>query len=121
MDFVYVEDIARANILAAKSDLVDEVFNVASGGETTLLELLQTLLKVIGRTDVQPEFLPERAINPVPRRLADITNAEKNWASSPRSSWKKVCAGSSSGAGRSSQTINTPITPRRQRRLRPRK
>jgi UDP-glucose 4-epimerase len=76
MDFVYVEDVARANILAAKSDVVDEVFNVASGAETTLLELLQTLLKVTGRTDVQPEFLPERAINPVPRRLADISNAE---------------------------------------------
>lgn len=77
MDFVYVEDIARANILAAKSDLVDEVFNIASGVETTLLELLHTLLKVTGRTDVQPEFLPERNINPVPRRLADVTRAEK--------------------------------------------
>lgn len=77
MDFVYVEDIARANILAAKSDVVDEVFNIASGAETTLLELLQMLLKVTGHTDVQPEFLSERKINPVPRRLADITEAEK--------------------------------------------
>jgi UDP-glucose 4-epimerase len=77
MDFVYVEDIARANILAAKSNIVDEVFNVASGAETTLLELLQTLLKVTGHSDVQPEFMPERAINPVPRRLADISKAEK--------------------------------------------
>jgi UDP-glucose 4-epimerase len=72
-----VEDIARANILAAKSNIVDEVFNVASGAETTLLELLQTLLKVTGHSDVQPEFMPERAINPVPRRLADISKAEK--------------------------------------------
>ncbi|HEY6402984.1 MAG TPA: NAD-dependent epimerase/dehydratase family protein [Blastocatellia bacterium] len=77
MDFVYVEDVARANILAAKSDLVDEVFNVASGAETTLLELLQTLLKVTGHSEAQPEFMPERAINPVPRRLADTTKAEQ--------------------------------------------
>jgi UDP-glucose 4-epimerase len=77
MDFVYVEDIARANILAAKSDIVDEVFNIASGAETTLLELLQTLLKVTGQTKVQPEFLPERNVNPVPRRVADVTRAEK--------------------------------------------
>ena len=42
-----------------------------------VLELLQTLLKVVGQSEVQPEFLPERAINPVPRRLADITKAEK--------------------------------------------
>ena len=76
MDFVYVEDIARANILAAKSDVVDEVFNIASGTETTLLELLQMLLKVTGHTEVQPEFQAERKINPVPRRLADITMAE---------------------------------------------
>lgn len=77
MDFVYVEDIARANILAAKSDVVDEVFNIASGAETTLLELLQMLLKVTGQTEIRPEFLPERKINPVPRRLADVTRAEK--------------------------------------------
>ncbi|MCI0391802.1 MAG: NAD-dependent epimerase/dehydratase family protein [Acidobacteria bacterium] len=77
MDFVYVEDVARANIFAAKSEIVDDVFNIGSGAETTLLELLQMLLKITGRTDVQPEFLPERKINPVPRRLADVTKAEK--------------------------------------------
>jgi nucleoside-diphosphate-sugar epimerase len=77
MDFVYVEDIARANILAAKSELADETFNVASGTETTLLELLQLLLEITGQNEAQPEFLPERKINPVPRRLADVTKAEK--------------------------------------------
>jgi UDP-glucose 4-epimerase len=77
MDFVYVEDVARANILAAKSDIVDEVFNVAGGAETTLLGLLQALLKVTGHSDVQPEFLPENKVNPVPRRLADTSKAEK--------------------------------------------
>ena len=35
MDFVYVEDIARANILAMKSDRTDDVYNVASGTETS--------------------------------------------------------------------------------------
>src|SRR5215210_4905587 len=39
MDFVHVEDIARANILALKSDVTDEVFNVASGVETSLDDL----------------------------------------------------------------------------------
>jgi UDP-glucose 4-epimerase len=76
MDFVYVEDIARANILAAKCELTDEVFNIASGEETTLLELLQLLLKITGQSEVQPEFHSERKINPVPRRLADVTRAE---------------------------------------------
>jgi UDP-glucose 4-epimerase len=75
MDFVYVDDIARANLLAMQSDVTDEVFNVASGVETSLLELLQTLLRVVGREDVSPEFGPERAVNPVPRRLADTSKA----------------------------------------------
>lgn len=75
MDFVYSEDIARSNILAAKSNVSDEVFNVASGIDTSLLELLAALLRVTGQTGVQPEFLPERKINPVPCRLADTTKA----------------------------------------------
>src|SRR3954452_23360802 len=37
MDFVNVEDIAQANILAMRSDREDDVYNVASGTETTLL------------------------------------------------------------------------------------
>lgn len=77
MDMIYSEDIARANVLAAKSELVDEVFNIGSGRETTLLQLLQTLLKVTGHEDVQPEFQPLRKVNPVPRRLADVSKARK--------------------------------------------
>ncbi len=74
MDFVYAEDIARANILAAESDVCDRVFNVASGVETSLLDLARTLTRVMG-VDFQPEFKAERKVNPVPRRLADTTSA----------------------------------------------
>src|SRR5262249_1723827 len=44
MDFVYVEDIARANLLAAMSAASGEVFNIGSGVETSLSDLAQTLL-----------------------------------------------------------------------------
>lgn len=74
MDFVYAEDIARANILAAKADVTDEVFNIASGQETSLDELANTLLKVMG-ANLQPAYGPERKVNPVPRRLADVNKA----------------------------------------------
>lgn len=77
MDFIHVEDIARANILAMAGDVSDEVFNVASGVETSLLELLRALLRTTGKEHVQPLFLPERSVNPVPRRLADISKAER--------------------------------------------
>jgi UDP-glucose 4-epimerase len=77
MDFVHVRDVARSNILGAKADATDEVFNVASGTETSLAELAQALASVMGRNDLVPEFGPERSINPVPRRLASTEKAER--------------------------------------------
>jgi UDP-glucose 4-epimerase len=76
MDFVYIEDIARANILAAKTDITDEVFNIASGVETSLNDLAHSLLKVM-ESDLKPEYGAERKVNPVQRRLADITKAKQ--------------------------------------------
>ncbi|WP_446213962.1 NAD-dependent epimerase/dehydratase family protein [Micromonospora sp. IBSANI012] len=77
MDFVHVADIARANILAARADVTDEVFNIASGTETNLRELAQALSDVM-KSDLAPEHGPARAVNGVTRRLADTTaGAEK--------------------------------------------
>lgn len=77
MDFVHVRDVARANILGAKADVSDEVFNVASGTETSLLQLAQSLTSVMARSGLTPEFAPERSVNPVPRRLASTAKAEQ--------------------------------------------
>ncbi len=76
MDFVHVHDIARANLLAAKSDVTDEVFNVASGSETSLKELAEALLRIMG-SPLSPEHAAERKVNPVPRRLADTRKAKE--------------------------------------------
>src|SRR5438067_1630389 len=76
MDFVYIEDVARANVLALASNLHSDVFNVASGIETSLCELAATLLTVMGST-LRPEYGPERKVNPVRRRLADTEKAKR--------------------------------------------
>jgi UDP-glucose 4-epimerase len=76
MDFVYIGDIARANLLAAQSPVTDEAFNVASGTETSLGELADLLLDAMG-SDIGVEHGPERAVNKVPRRLADTTRARE--------------------------------------------
>ena len=76
MDMVYIDDVIDANILAMESEVTDEVFNVASGTETSLLGLLQTLLRVT-ESILEPEFMPERSVNPVPRRLADTSKAKE--------------------------------------------
>nr|WP_070960541.1 NAD-dependent epimerase/dehydratase family protein [Hyphomonas sp. Mor2] len=78
MDFIYIEELARANVLALKSDVTDEVFNVASGVETNLNELAATLMKVMDADpDMTPEYGPERKVNAVPRRLADTSKAKE--------------------------------------------
>jgi nucleoside-diphosphate-sugar epimerase len=76
MDFVHVDDVARANILAAQADATDVVLNVASGRETSLAELARLLLNLMG-SPLQPRHLPERGVNGVTRRLADVTAAER--------------------------------------------
>jgi UDP-glucose 4-epimerase len=74
MDFVHVADIARANLLAAESPLTGEVFNVASGTETSLRELATRLLVAMG-SDLDVEYGPARAVNGVARRLADTSSS----------------------------------------------
>jgi UDP-glucose 4-epimerase len=76
MDFVYAPDIARANILAAEADVSDEVFNVASGVETSLNDLAYALMRAMD-VDMPLEYGPERKVNPVPRRLADTSTARE--------------------------------------------
>ena len=76
MDFVHVDDVARANVLALASDVSDEVFNVGSGVETSLNDLARLLARVMGR-DVLPEYGPDRKVNAVPRRLASIDKVQR--------------------------------------------
>jgi UDP-glucose 4-epimerase len=76
MDFIYIDDVARANVLAAAADVTDVTFNVASGVETSLRELAGMLLNVMD-SDLPVEHGPERGVNKVPRRLADTTSARE--------------------------------------------
>lgn len=77
MDFVFTEDIARSNILAAASDITEGVYNIASGTETSLLGLAESLLSAMG-SDLPVEHGPERAVNGVARRLADVSAAQRD-------------------------------------------
>jgi UDP-glucose 4-epimerase len=71
MDFVFTEDIARANLLAASSEVTDEVFNIGSGTETSLADLAYALLRAMD-SDL---FGPPRGVNKVTRRQADVSRA----------------------------------------------
>jgi len=57
LDLVYVEDVARANIMALKSEVTNECFNVASGRETSLNEMWR-IIKKLTKTDIEPVYEP---------------------------------------------------------------
>jgi UDP-glucose 4-epimerase len=81
-DFVYVGDVAKANIRAAQSDVIG-AFNIASGIETTLTDLAEMLLGVMG-SDLIPQYGPVRKIDPCPRKKADISLAKKQFGWEPQ-------------------------------------
>jgi UDP-N-acetylglucosamine/UDP-N-acetylgalactosamine 4-epimerase len=77
-DFTYVYNAVYANMLAfvaCDSKCYGEVFNVACGADTTILELFDTVSKTLGK-DLEPIFGPER-VGDVPHSLADITKARE--------------------------------------------
>ena len=78
MDFVYTEDIARANVLAIGSDVVEGSYNVASGVETSLLDLARALLRAMD-SDLDVEHGEARPVNGVTRRLADTSAATRDF------------------------------------------
>jgi len=76
MDFVFVEDVARANLMALESDVTDEVFNIGTGIQTNLKQLCNLLLRVTG-SDLQPEYQEARKVANVSARRAAVEKAEK--------------------------------------------
>lgn len=76
-DFTYVENAVQANLLAlftGKSEAVNQVYNIACGRQTSLLQLFEELRKEAG-SKLEPQFGPERA-GDVRHSLADISKAE---------------------------------------------
>jgi UDP-glucose 4-epimerase len=74
-DFVYVTDVANANLLAASSDAANLVVNIGSGRETSINELAMTIKK-IALSDSSIEHDAPR-IGDGRRSLADIRNAKR--------------------------------------------
>lgn len=73
-DFIFVENVVQGNLLAAEAKLAPgQVFNMAEGRQTSLLQLLELLSKLLGKS-VTPDFQPARQ-GDVRESLADITLA----------------------------------------------
>jgi UDP-glucose 4-epimerase len=82
-DFTFVGDVVEGNLLAADAPGVSgRVFNVATGHQVNLLELLAALNRLL-KTSVEPIFAPPRA-GDVRESLADITLARQHLNYEPR-------------------------------------
>lgn len=75
-DFIYVSDVARANLLAAENPrAAGKVLNICSGEEISILDLVETLSNIIPDSPA-PEFGPPRP-GDIYRSLGDPSRAEK--------------------------------------------
>lgn len=74
-DFVYVEDVARANILGMKADCADEFFNIGMGIGTTINELVNILLELTD-SHLKPEYRPQEQ-SFVTHRIGSTEKAER--------------------------------------------
>ena len=70
-DFVYVEDVARANIMSMESDIDHEFFNVGTNTSITILDLAKTIIKY-SKLDIEPIFGPALK-GDVMKTIADIS------------------------------------------------
>lgn len=76
MDFVFIEDVARANLLALQSDVTDEAFNVGTGVQTSLNQLCEALLRLTD-SPLKPVHREARRLGDAQARRAATEKAER--------------------------------------------
>jgi len=78
-DYVYVEDVARANVLALESEAPPGAYNIGTGVETSVNRLYDLLVDISGK-DLAPEHGPAKPGEQL-RSSVDPSKAEEllNW------------------------------------------
>ena len=74
-DFVHVRDVARANVMALKSDITDEVFNLGGEEVVSIKQLAEMIIELTG-SNLKPVYQPEKLVL-VKKRVGDITKIKK--------------------------------------------
>ena len=80
-DYIFVDDIVRANVLALGGG-EGEIFNIASGIPTTDQQVFELVRDLLGQYDVRAKYLPRRA-GEVERIYLDIRKAQRLLGWSP--------------------------------------
>jgi UDP-glucose 4-epimerase len=59
--FTFVQDVVKANIIVAeRNESAGEIYNVASGTQTSISELFDALQELTGRVDIDPIYAPRQ-------------------------------------------------------------
>ena len=72
-DFIYVDDLCRAIVLAANGEVAGEVFQISSGQETSIAQLA-TMVAEVAERDVATTWGPER-VGDMARNYARVSKA----------------------------------------------
>ncbi len=81
-DFTYVGDVAQANLLAAQAaNVAGQVFNIACGRSHTVLDVGETIVRIMGRDPGRRHTEPRRA--DVRHTRADISRAQRSLGYQP--------------------------------------
>jgi len=94
IDLIYIDDIVRTNILALKSETINEVFNICSGKETSLKELLETMLKIT-KSNIKPNYQSRDPRLIIKKSFGSFEKAKKMLGFEPaislKQGLKKIC------------------------------
>ncbi len=84
-DFVHVRDVAQACRLALEvPDPADEVFNIGSGANYSILEIAKQIARVLGKEDTEPEIIGKCRIGDIRNCFSDISRARTILGYKPR-------------------------------------
>jgi UDP-glucose 4-epimerase len=87
-DFVYIQDIVEANVLALKcEEVAGEIFNIGTGAATTINQLASVLLEITNKTHLEITHSKPRK-GDIMHSVADISKARKKLGYSPKISLK---------------------------------
>jgi UDP-glucose 4-epimerase len=75
-DYIYAEDVARANILALKSSVSGESFNIATGVATSVADVVR-IIREITETSLEAEYVSQGERFRMGNMFLDVTKAEK--------------------------------------------
>ncbi len=87
-DFIYVEDVAMANLLALEKDTSSDVFNVGTGKTETILNAALTIVNILGST-AQPEVTNNFRLGDNRHDYADISKIKEKLGFVPKWDIKK--------------------------------